>query len=68
MIKRESLYLNSERKTYLDKIDYGIVLTETTLLEGPSKIYTEITKLEPGVKFIIGSTKDGWYLIKFPDN
>ena len=56
------------QKLYLDKISYGVTLTQTPLIEGPSKIYSEITELEPGVKFIIGRQKEGWYLIKFPDN
>lgn len=53
---------------YVDKISYAINLENTTIHEGPSKIFPESGKLKAGTKFVIGERNGDWFLIKNPLN
>jgi hypothetical protein len=53
---------------YVDKINYAINLENTTIHEGPSKIFPESGKLKAGTKFVIGERDGDWFLIKNPIN
>lgn len=47
-------------------LNIGIVIKDTPLREGPSKIYKENTTIPAGSKVIYGMTKNGWFLINKP--
>ncbi|MBT3584166.1 MAG: SH3 domain-containing protein [Halobacteriovoraceae bacterium] len=53
-------------KIYLEDVNHAILLKESSILEGPSKIYPELQKVKAGTKLIIGENIDGWFFIKYP--
>jgi hypothetical protein len=52
--------------TYLDKIRFAVVLEESGIYEGPSKIFTEIKMLDEGSKLIVKQKNGRWYFIVSP--
>ncbi len=51
---------------YLDSVNYAVAFKETTLYEGPSKIFQEKGKIKSGSKIILGEYRDGWFYVKYP--
>ena len=51
---------------WLEQISFAITLKDTPLYEGPSKIYSQITTLPAGAKFIVGEANNGWFYIQHP--
>ena len=51
---------------YLNKIDFAIVLKNSQVYEGPSKIYSKVFELEEGSKILLSKKSGNWYLIASP--
>jgi len=51
---------------YLHSLNQAVSLKETTIFEGPSKIFQEKGKIKPGAKVLLGEFKDGWFFVKYP--
>lgn len=51
---------------YLNKIDFAIVLKNSQVYEGPSKIYSKVFELEEGSKVLLSKKSGKWYLIASP--
>lgn len=52
--------------TYLNKVNYAILLEEGVLREGPSRIFDQKAALNAGTKVIITKYDNGWYFISNP--
>ena len=51
---------------FVNNIQDAIVLKDSTVYEGPSKIYKENSKLSKGSKIILGKRNGNWFFIKNP--
>lgn len=51
---------------YLRNINHAIVLQDTQMYDGPSKIYFNTGIVKAGSKIITGKNNNGWYLIQSP--
>lgn len=51
---------------YLNKIKFAVVLKNSQVYEGPSKIYSKVFELEEGSKILLGQKSGKWYLISSP--
>ena len=49
------------------QLDDVVVMQDSSILEGPSKIYSENGTIKAGSKVIIGKKLNNWYLIEYPD-
>ncbi len=54
-------------KSYTDTFHHkAVTLSEISVYEGPSGIFSESSSLPAGIKVILGKQKDGWIYIKYP--
>lgn len=53
-------------RTVVSHVHFAVSLQETAVLEGPSKIFADKTKLPAGAKLIIGKSVDSWVFIEAP--
>lgn len=51
---------------FLNRFNFALALSDTSLREGPSQIYGELSKVKAGSKFIVGENQGDWYYIKSP--
>lgn len=51
---------------FVNRFNFAMALTDSSLREGPSQIYGELSKIKAGSKFIIGEMQGDWYYIKSP--
>jgi tetratricopeptide (TPR) repeat protein len=51
---------------YIDQLNEAVVLEESRVFEGPSKIYEDLGILPAGSKVVIGDISNDWYFIEYP--
>ena len=53
---------------YFSSLKTGVLLNQSELREGPSKVYEQIDELTAGTKLIFGEENSGWIMIERPNN
>lgn len=55
-------------RSVIENTHFAVVLEESRVLEGPSKLFSDKTQLPAGALLVIGRTVDNWVFVKAPIN